>query len=132
MQANTSNPPLKGLFGSLASEVATLFRTEIRLAQTEASEKVGKMAAASVMLVIGAILALAALLVLLDAAVAYLRDVVLVTPWIAALAVGLAVAVLALIFIAVGRGRLRASSLTPERTIGSLSRDAASVSERAR
>ena len=97
---------------------------------SETSEKVGQVAGAGVSLAIGSLLALAALLVLLDAAAAYLRDVVLLTPWVAHLAVGLVVALIALVFILKGRSNLKAGNLTPDRTIASLQQDAVTVGER--
>ena len=130
MSAGTSSPSLKGLLSSLGGEIGTLFRTELQLARAETSEKVGQVAGAGVSLAIGGLLALAALLVLLDAAAAYLRDVVLLTPWVAHLAVGLVVALIALVFILKGRSGLKAGNLTPDRTIASLQQDAATVGER--
>ena len=130
MNAQASSPSLKGLFGSLANEVATLFRTEIQLARAETSEKVSKVAGAAVSLAVGGLLAVVALLVLLDAVVAYLRDVVLLAPWVASLAVGAVVALIAIVLLLVGRSNLKASSLAPDRTIASVNRDAATVGER--
>lgn len=132
MSAGTSSPSLKGLLGSLGGEIGTLFRTELQLARVETSEKVGQVSGAVVSLAVGALLGLAALLVLLDAAVAYLRDVVLLMPWVAHLAVGLVMALIALVFFLKGRSSLKAGNLTPDRTIASLQQDAATVGERVR
>jgi hypothetical protein len=132
MSTGNASPSLKGLFSSLVGEVGTLLRTELQLARAETSEKVGQVAGAGVSLVIGGLLALAALLALLDAAAAYLRDVILLTPWLAHLAVGLFVALIALVFILKGRSNLTAGNLAPDRTIASLQQDAATVGERVR
>src|SRR5690606_39717235 len=63
------------LLGGLVSDVTGLFRKEIQLAKTEASEKVDQVVGASVSLLFGAVLGLGALRVVLAALVTALAAV---------------------------------------------------------
>jgi hypothetical protein len=85
---------LKDLFGDLSHSVSTLFRKEIELARAETSEKVGHALGAAGSIPAGAILALAALIVLLQALVIALTELGL-APALAALIVGVVVAIVA-------------------------------------
>jgi Kef-type K+ transport system membrane component KefB len=78
----------------------------------------------------GAILALAALIVLLQALVIAIAEMG-VPPALAALIVGLVVAAIAYFMIHKGTNDLKASSLAPDRTMDSLRRDAQLVKEQA-
>jgi len=127
----TDERSFKELFGDLTSSVSTLFRKEIELARAEASEKVGQAALATGSLAGGAILALAALIVLLQALVIALTELGLAPGW-SALMVGGVVAIIAFILIYKGMNDLKASSLAPTRTVESLRRDAHMVKEQAR
>src|SRR2546423_413800 len=69
MPASDTNHPLGDLLGGLVSDVSMLFRKEIELAKTEASEKLDKMTAAGRNLAIGLVLAIGAVGVFLAALV---------------------------------------------------------------
>jgi drug/metabolite transporter (DMT)-like permease len=127
----TDERSFKELFGDLTSSVSTLFRKEIELARAEASEKVGQAAFAAGSIAGGAILALAALIVLLQALVIALTELGLAPGW-SALIVGGVVAIIAFALIYKGMNDLKASSLAPTRTVESLRRDAHMVKEQAR
>jgi drug/metabolite transporter (DMT)-like permease len=127
----TDERSFKELFGDLTSSVSTLFRKEVELARAEASEKVGQAALAAGSIAGGAILALAALIVLLQALVIALTELGLAPGW-SALIVGGVVAIIAFVLIYKGMNDLKASSLAPTRTVESLRRDAHMVKEQAR
>ena len=63
----TDDRSLKELLGDLTQNVTTLFRKEIELARAETSEKITQAGVAAGSIAAGGILALAALIVLLQA-----------------------------------------------------------------
>jgi drug/metabolite transporter (DMT)-like permease len=125
---HTEDRSFKELFGDLTNSVSTLFRKEIELARAEASEKIGQAGFAAGSIAGGAILALAALIVLLQALVIALAELGL-APALAALIVGGIVAIIAFALIYKGINDLKASSLAPTRTVDSLRQDAHMVKE---
>ena len=127
----TDDRSFRELFGDLTNSVSTLFRKEIELARAETSEKIGQVAFAAGSIAGGAILALAALIVLLQALVIALTELGLAPGW-SALIVGGVVAIIAFVLIYKGMNDLKASSLAPTRTVESLRRDAHIVKEQAR
>ncbi|MGH6919785.1 MAG: phage holin family protein [Geminicoccaceae bacterium] len=128
---HTDERSLKDLLGDLTENITTLFRQEIQLARAETSEKITQVGVAIGAIAGGAILALAALIVLLQALVIGLTEAGLPAGW-AALIVGAVVAVIAYVLIHKGTSDLKASNLAPDRTVNSLKRDAQVVKEQAR
>jgi hypothetical protein len=128
---HTDDRSLKDLIGDLTNSVSTLFRKEIELARAETSEKVNQAAVAAGSIAAGGILALAALIVLLQALVIALTELGL-APALSALIVGGVVAGVAFALIYKGTNNLKAGSLAPNRTVDSLRRDAEMVKEQAR
>jgi drug/metabolite transporter (DMT)-like permease len=126
----TDDRSLKELFGDLTQSVTTLFRKEIELARTEISEKVSQAGVAAGAVAAGGILALAALIVLLQALVIALTELGL-APALSALIVGGVVAIIAFALIYKGMNDLKASNLAPTRTVEALRRDADMVKEHA-
>ena len=108
----------------LLNEFTSLLRKEVRLAKTEVSDKIGMVGVGLGLIVGGAVLAIAALVVLLEAIVATLIDQG-VTPQAAAAIVGIVVLIIAAIFFAIGLSRLKTRNLAPTRTVEQLQRDAA-------
>jgi hypothetical protein len=128
---HTDDRSLKDLLADLTESVTTLFRQEIQLARAETSEKITQVGVALGAIAAGAILALAALIVLLQALVIGITEAGVPAGW-AALIVGVVVAVIAYVLIHKGTSDLKASNLTPDRTVSSLKRDAQVVKEQAR
>ena len=126
----TDDRSLKELFSELSSSITTLFRKEIQLARAETSEKITQSMVAVGAIAAGAILALSALIVLLQALVIAIAEMG-VPPALSSLIVGLIVAVIAYALIHKGTKDLKASSLAPNRTMDSLRRDAHVVKEQA-
>lgn len=126
------NRSVPELFSSLVTEMSTLVRQEIRLVQTESSEKVGQVIGAAVLLGVGAVLMIPALVILLQAIAAFLvAHGVLTIDW-ANLAVSVVVIVIGLILLGIGSSRLKAANLVPERTIQQVQRDAATAKDQIR
>jgi hypothetical protein len=114
---------LRDLVADLGSSITTLFRKEIQLARAETSEKISQAGGAVAVIAAGGVLALGALIVLLEAVVIAIADAGL-PPAAAAAIVGAVVAVLAYVLIHMGIRNLRASQLVPSRTVDALKRDA--------
>lgn len=109
------------LFAELAREAANLARTEIELAKAELSEKAASAGGGVAMLAVGGLIAFAGLLFLLGSATLALARVV--EPWLAALIVGAVVLAIGGILALVGKSRLKARNLQPERTMETLRED---------
>jgi Putative Actinobacterial Holin-X, holin superfamily III len=120
---HTDDRSLKDLLVDLSNSITTLFRKEIQLVRAETSEKVTQIGVALGSIAGGAILALAALIVLLQALVIGIAEAGVPAGW-ASLIVGVIVAVIAYILIHKGTSDLKASNLAPSRTVDSLKRDA--------
>lgn len=121
--------PVGALLRELVDDVRRLIRQELRLAQEETSQKVSRARHGATSIAVGAMLGLGALLVLLQALVVALSNVV--EPWLAAGIVGVATAILALILIKAGQSRLDPRHLAPERTARSVRHDSELVTGRA-
>jgi hypothetical protein len=128
---HTDDRSLKDLLADLTESITTLFRQEIQLARAETSEKITQVGVAIGAIAGGAILALAALIVLLQALVIGITEAGVPAGW-ASLIVGVVVAVIAYVLIHKGTNDLKASSLAPDRTMSSLKRDAQVVKEQVR
>ena len=100
-----------------------LIRKEIQLLRAEMGEKLNQATTAVGLLAAAAIMALVALNVLAAALVAALAEAGLGGGW-AALIVGAVIAIVALMMAKKGANDLKASSLTPNRTISSVRKDA--------
>jgi len=118
------------LAGELISEVTTLLRQELHLAQAEAAEKAGQAQAGVMALLVGFLLAFCALLTLLQGLVIALSGVL--PAWLASTLVGVAIAILAFAFIKYGQNNLRAKNLLPHRVMKSVREDRNMVMENVR
>ena len=126
----TDDRSLKTLLGDLSGSLTTLFRKEIQLARAETSEKINQSMVAIGAIAGGGILALAALIVLLQALVIAITEMG-VPPALSALIVGVVVAAIAYLMIHKGTTDLKAGSLAPSRTMDSLRQDAQLAKEQA-
>jgi len=107
---------LQDIFGN----VQEIVRSEVRLAKVEIQTEAGKTARAAKSLLAGAVIGFYAGGLLLLAAVYGLSMVL--APWLAALAVGAFLLIIAMILISVGQGRLRLVN-KPEKTVKTLKED---------
>lgn len=137
MSQNAESRPLPELIGGLVGDLSNLFRKEIQLAKTEASEKVSEVAGAAGSIAVGGVLLLGALGVLLAAIVSLLAAWMVnagMNPTFAntlsAFAVTAVVGVVGWTTLSRGLAALKASNLNMNRTATSLGRDANVVKER--
>lgn len=117
-----TNKTIPELLSELVHDINGLFRSEVRLVRTEISEAGGQIATGLEMMGAGAVLLLVALLVLVQALVIALAELV-GAGW-ASLIVGGVLAVLGAIMIARARSNLKTDNLMPQRTMEQTSHDA--------
>jgi hypothetical protein len=128
MTTQSESRSLPDLLSTLVTQMSTLFRQEIRLAKTETAENIGKATGALAMLATAAVIILPGLVIFLQAIAAVLVANGMEPPS-ALFVVSLVVLVIGGILLAVGVGRLKASSLMPDRTIEQVRRDASVAKE---
>ena len=115
------------LLRSLATDLKDLVARQIELAAAELREKADQAAGAGVLIATGLLLALAALMVLLDALVAAMARQM--PEWLAAGLVALVVAGLGSALLAKGWRDLRSDNLKPRRTLEMLRHDRERIKE---
>lgn len=125
--SNLNDRSLGTLLRDLTHDVSDLVRSEIALARAETTEKVSQAGTAIAAIAVGAVFGLAALIIVLQAVVIALAEVM--EPWLASAIVGLAVAALAWFMIKKGQNDLKATSLVPQRTVRNVQRDAQVVAD---
>lgn len=121
-------PGVVTLVTAALGQSADLVQAEFRLARTELAEKLAALRRGLVMMAVGAILLIVALGMLLQALVAGLIAAG-VSPAVAILLVGGGTAVIGLVLFLMGQQRLAPETLTPDRTLDSLSQDSRMVKE---
>jgi len=119
--------PLGELFSDLVHETTTLVRNEVALAKVEMTQKATKVGRNVGSLVVGGAVGYAGLLAVC-AAVILLLDRVM-PAWLAALIVGVVVAVVAWVLISKALTALRSMDLKPQETVESLKEDAQWIKE---
>ena len=110
-----SDSSLGQLVTELIADLGQLIRQELRLVQAEASEKLKQAQNGVYAIVTGLLVAFCALLILLQALVVGLSNVM--PAWLASLSVGLVLAIVAFVLIGHGRNNLKAKNLVPERSL---------------
>lgn len=124
-----TNRTVPDLLGDLIQQATTLMRQEVQLARAEMSEKVSSASAAIGAMAFGGVLLLAALVILLQAAVAALVEYTDLSATLAALLVGVVVALVGYISLRGAMKRLKSIPPVPHRTAAQVSRDADVVKE---
>jgi hypothetical protein len=115
------------LLGNVATDIQDLVRGEVRLARSELDQKLDRVIMAAVWLLGGALVGFAGLVVVLEGGAAALA---LVLPqWAASVIVGLVIVIVGALFARSGLAMLSLKTLTPDRTIASLAKDARVVKE---
>jgi uncharacterized membrane protein YqjE len=115
------------LLRRVTDDMVQLVGRELALARSEANDKLQGVLGGVLTMVVGALLAHAALIILLLAVVTALDEVM--PSWAAALIVGIAVALVGFVMVHRGERALEASSLAPTRTVQSLREDARMLKE---
>jgi len=137
MAGASEGKPLGELLGGLATDISTLFRQEVQLAKTEASEKISETMSGVGSIAIGGVLVLGALGVFLAAIVALLAVFFVnqgmdptLSSALAAIIVTVIVGLAGWMSISKGISALKSNHLNMNRTATSLGRDADIVKER--
>lgn len=125
------NRSVPDLIGDLLQQTSSLVRKEVQLARAELNEKLATMGTAAASIGVAAALLMAALVIILQGLAALLVTFGLAS-WVASLVVGVVVAAIAYALLRVGMNRMKATSLTPERTVNQVSRDASMAKEAVR
>ncbi|MBD2745224.1 phage holin family protein [Microvirga sp. BT688] len=128
MQGN-GNQTIQGLVGEALRESTDLAQKEFTLFKTEISQNMRTLFIGLAMVVAAAVFAIAAVMLLTESLVEWLATVV-DSEALAALIVGGLLAVIAIGLGLWGKNAMSSSSLTPQRTMRSLKRDAEVLSER--
>jgi uncharacterized membrane protein YqjE len=118
---------LGALVGGIANDVQDLVRGEIALARSELEQKFERFVAAAIWILGGALLGFAGLVVALQGVAASLALAMPV--WLAFLIVGFATIVIGAAFAKSGLARMSVKSLTPDRTVVNLQKDAHLIKE---
>lgn len=127
----TANRSIPQLIRDFTRETTALVRDEVDLAKSEVTDKISQLGSGMSTLVIGALVFFAGLLVLLDAAVAALLQVIPPDQvWLAPLIVGGVVFLIGAIMLASGRSKLKAENLKPQRTLNEMHQDKTLVKEK--
>jgi len=116
------------VFADVIGDAVHLFQTEIRLIRAEINEKIGRLANGGTMVAAGAIAAMAAVFLLLQAIVRWLAVAGLPDEW-GYLLVGIVVAAIAAGLLMAGVNRIKSTNLMPDRTLDQLKADFATVKE---
>ena len=119
--------PLAELFSDLVNETTTLVRNEVALAKVEMTQKATKVGRNIGSLIVGGAIGYAALLAICAAAILLLDRAM--PAWLAALIVGVVVAVIAWVLISKALTALRRTQLAPQETVESLKEDAQWIKE---
>ena len=106
---SSADQSFRSLFSELVSEITNLIRQELRLAQAEASEKVTQAQRGAVTLVAGLLIAFVALIILAQALVLGLSNVV--EPWLASVIVGVVLAIVGFALVKGGQSSLKPENL---------------------
>lgn len=118
---------LRVLVADLINHVDQLVRQEIRLAQAEGSEKIAEASRGALSIAAGLLIALVALIVLVQALVVALATYM--PPALAALAVGVVLALIAIGLVWHGQNQLSLRNLTLPKTRASLQADSEVIME---
>jgi hypothetical protein len=119
---------LAALVRDLISEVSQLVRHELRLAQAETAQKLSHAQYAVIAVASGLLLGFCALLILLQAIVIGLTEVM--PAWAASACVAAVVGIAAFLLVRYGQSGLSPANLVPERTLDSVRRDKDLVMEK--
>ena len=122
MSPSIDSRSLGDLLRDLAGGTSSLLRQELSLARAETQDKLHQIIAVLVAMLGGALLAFAGLIILLDALVYGLVEAGM-ERWLAALAVGGAVALIGLVVAWKAQSDLSATRLAPERSAASFRKD---------
>jgi hypothetical protein len=131
MTTGADNRTLGEMFSELSRETRTLIQQEMELARVEVGQIVSKVSRSAVFIVGGGLLAYGGLLAIIAGVILGLVRMGL-APWAAALAGGVAIALLGYLLIRSGLAAFRQQDLKPTHTIDTLKEDAQWLKSQAR
>ncbi len=115
-QTNTQEQPGLGeLFATLSNQASLLFRQEVQLAQAEMTRKATRAGRNAAYVAVGAVLGMGAFYALVAATILVLSRAM--APWVAALLVGVVLAVAAAALVQFGLNKLKEIDPAPRQTI---------------
>lgn len=115
-QTNTQEQPGLGeLFATLSNQASLLFRQEVQLAQAEMTRKATRAGRNSAYVAVGAVLGMGAFYALVAATILVLSRAM--APWVAALLVGVVLAIAAAALVQFGLNKLKEIDPAPRQTI---------------
>jgi Putative Actinobacterial Holin-X, holin superfamily III len=123
MQLRKDDRSLGELFGDLARDMGVLMRQEVGLATTEMTHKASRLGKDLGVLAIGGLVVYAGFLAILAAIIIALADAGLAW-WLAALVVGVLVAMVGAVLVRRGIAALQRADLAPRQTMQTLKEDA--------
>lgn len=106
---------LGDLFSTLSNQVSLLFRQELQLAQAEMTRKATRAGRHAAIIGLGVVLAQAALFAVIAAIILGLSQVM--AAWLAAIVVGIGLAIIAALLVQYGLNQLKEIDPAPRRTI---------------
>lgn len=115
------------LFGQLTQDMTLLVRQEIQLARTEMSEKLSRLAANLISVIVGGFVAYVGALALVAALVLALHELAGISRWISALIVGAVFAIAGYVMLQRGLKELKRVDLAPRRTVENIKDDVQSI-----
>ncbi len=127
--AEEGGSSIVGLLGQLGRELPSLVTKELALAKVEISESINATKAGVMSLAGGGAVLLAGLIILLQAAVYALSEVM--EAWLAALIVGVIVVAIGYVMVQGGKKKFAPSAFKPSRTLHSLQKDKDAIRETA-
>jgi fatty acid desaturase len=122
VQARRDERSLGELFGDLARDMGVLVRQEIGLATTEMTHRVTGAARDVALIAAGALIAYAGFLAIIAAVVILLATAGLAW-WLAALLVGIVIAIIGGVLVRRGLAALKHADLAPRQTLETLKED---------
>ena len=126
---NETAPGVFSAVGDTIARATDLIQIEFRLAKAELAEKAAKAGAGLSLVLVGAVLATAALFLFLQAIVLGLIRLGL-SPLAATVIVAVVTMGFGIAFAVTGRKQLSAEALIPDRTLNDIKRDSAMVKEK--
>lgn len=120
--------PLSDILGGLAGDVQHLVKGEIALARAEVDQKLRGLVIAAVLIVGGALVAFAGLVVLLEGGAAVLAY--WLPAWASLLIVGIVIVAVGGIVSWLGVSKLSLKAIKPERMIANVQRDVHMIKDR--
>jgi hypothetical protein len=128
MTYNNDQRSIIRLVADVIDEMTQLFQAEMRLARAEINDKVSRIASGSTLIGVGVLAAIGSVMLLLQAVVKWLAIAGLPEQW-GLLIVGIIVGAAGVSVLLRGVNNLKATNLTPDRTLDQLKADLATVKE---